>query len=76
MGWLADAGAPPAAQDEAALALAAMARRQLVAELRPPRLLHAPLLARASPSDAALVLIAVVHSHGARCSGDTACTRT
>lgn len=76
MGWLADASAPDAAQDEAAFALAAMARRHLVDEARAPRLLRAPLLARAGLSDAALVLIAAVHSQGAPSFRDPIRTHT
>ena len=76
VGWLVDAGAPDAAQDEAAFALAAMARRHLIDEPRAPRLLRTPLLARASLSDAALVLIAAVHSQGAPSFDDTAIAYT
>ncbi|KAK9825683.1 hypothetical protein WJX81_003257 [Elliptochloris bilobata] len=72
VGWLADAGASNAAQDEAALALAAIAGRHLVADLRSPRLLRAPLLARAGLSDAALVLIAAVHGHGGSAGSEDA----
>lgn len=66
LAWLADAGASEAAQDEAALALAAIAgRRLLAAEPRSPQLLRMPVLARPSLSDAALLLVAAVHSQGA-----------
>ena len=76
MGWLADAGPPDAAQDEVAFALAAMARRHLVDEARAPRLLRAPLLARAGLSDAALMLIAAMHSQGAPSLDDPTSTNT
>jgi len=62
--WADSAAASEAAQDEAALALAAAARRRL-AEPRAQALPALPVLARSCPSDAALELIAAVHSQRA-----------
>jgi len=63
--WADSAAASEAGQDEAALALAAAARRRL-AEPRAQALPALPVLARSCPSDAALELIAAVHSQRAR----------
>lgn len=66
LAWQAGARATEAAQDEGALALAAMAGRRLVAAgTWAPRLLRLPVLARAGLSDAALALVAAVHGQGA-----------
>jgi len=63
--WADSVAASEAGQDEAALALAAAARRRL-AEPRAQALLALPVLARSCLSDAALELIAAVHSQRAR----------